>query len=412
MPNAYTPRIPEKSLAQEFWTYQDAVEWLLDYFGRTTASARDMRLAKRAIDNAYAAFGQSHNWRFYRASYAIHTDASYKTGTIAYDHTGGTYERQVTLTGGTWPVNAAYGSIKLNEYGPYEIQERKSDTVITLLQDQNPGVDIAAGASYRWWRMPYPLPLDFAKMAEPLDETTGWGLPGLRYIEPDVMFGLSRWWGLTTVSQPGTYTIYTDRRTGMESIYLGEPPAVVRSYGFQYIRRPRPLRVGEYATGTVTVSSGSTALEGTGTTWTAEHAGCILRVASDNKTKPTSPFGSLDGKDNPAVLTRVIWDRTDADTLVMDVSSDVTKSGVRYTLSDPIDIEWGTAGTYFQRLCEYHFSCLANDTKKIPERKALVDEEYKNATAADQRRIGFNASPWSRQWPYVSGVVSTNMDSL
>lgn len=412
MANAYTARIPEKSLAQEFWTYQDAVEWLLDYFGRTTSSPRDMRLAKRAVENAYTALNQAHNWRYYRASYAIHTDASYKAGTIAYDHTGGTYERQVTLSGGVWPENAAYGTLKLNEYGPYEISERISDTVITLREDQNPGIDLAASTYYRWWRMPYPLPLDFSKMAEPLDETTGWGLPGLRYIEPDVMFGLSRWWGLTTVSQPGTYTIYTSPRNGLQHIFLGEPPAVRRSYGFQYIRRPRPLRVFEYSTGVATVTNASTSLEGTGTTWTDDHIGCVLRVGSDAKTKPTSPFGALEGHDNKAALTRVIWDRTDADTLVMDVASDVTKSGVRYSLSDPIDIEWPTMGTYFQRMCEYQFSVLANDTKHIGERKALVDDEYIKATAADQRRIGFNSSPWSRQWPYVSGVVTTNMGSL
>ena len=138
MPIAYTPRIPEKSLSPEFWTYQDAVEWLLDFYGRTTASARDLRMAKRAVDNAYREIAQAHNWRCYRAGYAIHTDADYDTGTITYDHTGGAYERMLTLASGTWPANAAYGELKLSGYGPYPVAARISDTVITLYEDQNP----------------------------------------------------------------------------------------------------------------------------------------------------------------------------------------------------------------------------------------------------------------------------------
>lgn len=411
MPTAYTPRIPEKSLSPDFWTYQDAVEWLLDFYGRTTASARDMRIAKRAVDNAYREIAQAHNWKFYRAAYTFHTDDDYDTGTVAYDHTGGTYERMLTLTSGEWPANAAYGEVKMTSYGAYPVEARKSSTIITLTQDQNPGVDIAAGATYDWWRTSYPLPLDFMKMADPLDEKDGWGLPGLTYIEPEQFFGLTRWWGTTTVAQPGGYTIYQDRRTGLQSIFLGEPPAEVRSYGFQYIRRPRPLRVAEYATGTATVVTDSTALEGTGVTWTSDHIGCIFRLSTNATQKPTSPFGNLDGIDNPAVLTRVVASRTDADTMVLDVASDVTKSTCRYTLSDPIDIDWPVMGTYFQRLMEYHLSVLVNDIKERTTRRAWAEAEYHRATAADQRLVAPGYAPFGRQWPYVSGTVVTDMDA-
>ena len=272
-------------------------------------------------------------------------------------------------------------------------------------------MDIAAGATYDWWRTTYPLPLDFMKMADPLDEKDGWGLPGLVYMEPEQFFGLTRWWGTTTVSQPGGYTIYQDRRTGLQSIMLGEPPADVRAYGFQYIRRPRPLRVAEYATGTATVVAASTALEGTGVTWTSEHVGCIFRISTNATQKPTSPFGNLDGIDNPAVLTRVVASRTDADTMVLDVASDVSKSTCRYTLSDPIDIDWPVMGTYFQRLMEYHMSVLVNDIKERTTRRAWAEAEYHRATAADQRLIAPGYAPFGRQWPYVSGSVVTDMDA-
>jgi len=412
MPIAYTPRIPEKSLSPDFWTYQDAVEWLLDFYGRTTASARDMRMCKRAVDNAYRELAQAHNWRFYRAAYTLHTDADYDTGTITYDHTGGTYERMLTLASGTWPANAAYGELKLSGYGAYPVEARKSDTVITLSEDQNPGIDIAAGTSYKWWRSAYPLPLDFQKMADPLDETDGWGIPGLRYMEPEQFFGLSRWWGTTTVTNPGCYTMHQDRRTGLQSLWFGEPPADVRSYGFQYIRRPRPLRVTEYATGTATVVSGSTALEGTGTTWTADHVGCVFRLSSTATEKPTSPVGSHDGIDNPAALTRIVASRTDADTMVLDAASDVSKSTCRYTLSDPIDIDWPVMGTYFQRLATYHLGVLTNDVKNRGELKELVVEAFLDATGADQRQVSPGHSPFNRRYPWLSGTVVTNMDAV
>ena len=412
MPTAYTPRIPEKSLSPEFWTYQDAVEWLLDFYGRTTGSPRDLRMAKRAVANAYREIAQAHAWKCYRAAYTFHTSADYDTGTVAYDHTGGTYERMLTLTSGTWPTDAAYGELKLDSYGAYPVEARKSDTVITLTQDQNPGVDIAAGESYDWWRTSYPLPIDFQKMAEPLDETDGWGIPGLRYMEPEAFFGLTRWWATTTVSQPGAYTIYQDRRTGLQSIMLGEPPAEIRSYGFQYIRTPRPLRVSKYATGTATVESGSVTLEGTGTVWTSEHVGCIVRLSSNSTQQPTSVFGSHDGIDNPAALTRVVSSRTDADSMTLDVASDVTLSGKRYTLSDPVDIDWPVMGTYFQRLMEYHYAVLANDIEGRTTRKAWAEAEYHHATGADQRLLSPGFSPLGRSWPYVSGSVVTDMDSL
>lgn len=73
---------------------------------------------------------------------------TYSTGTVAYDHTGGANERQLTLSGGTWPTWAKLpGRVFINDDW-YALNTRVSDTVVTLTSGDNPGSDIAAGASY------------------------------------------------------------------------------------------------------------------------------------------------------------------------------------------------------------------------------------------------------------------------
>jgi hypothetical protein len=71
----------------------------------------------------------------------------YTTGTIVYDHAGGTPDRKVTLTGGTWPLWAASGVITISGVD-YTVDARTSGTVITLESDSNPGEDITDATSY------------------------------------------------------------------------------------------------------------------------------------------------------------------------------------------------------------------------------------------------------------------------
>ena len=51
--------------------------------------------------------GKVHDWSFLYKQDSIVVEEDYSTGTIAYDHTGGTNERQVTLSGGGAPPAGA-----------------------------------------------------------------------------------------------------------------------------------------------------------------------------------------------------------------------------------------------------------------------------------------------------------------
>ena len=84
-------------------TYFDLIDSTLDYCG-ASIDERNLRYARTAIQNAFRELSNSREWTYYQQIGFINTVASYSTGTIEYDHTGGANERQVTLTTGTWPT--------------------------------------------------------------------------------------------------------------------------------------------------------------------------------------------------------------------------------------------------------------------------------------------------------------------
>lgn len=408
----YTPRIPESTQSPRFWTYQDAVEWLLDYYGRSKPSERDLRLARRAVDNAMRRLTQAHPWRWYNTQGTVYTDPSYREGTIAYDHA----TRTVTLTGGTWPASAAWGSVRLG-FVICRVAQRISDTELLLSPSQNPGKDIEAGSAYEYFRDTYPLPPDFNRMADPFDESFEWGIAGLVYIEPSAMHRQTRWEGPLTASNPVTYTIDRDQRTGGMAIVFGQPPSEGRAYAFHYVRRPRPLLVYCYASGSASVTADSVEVAGTDTTWTSQHAGCVLRMSEDGTLPPTSQFGSLDGINNPPALTRFVADVTDTNAMVLDAASDVTLENVRYCLSDPLDIDIEVAGSFFQRAAEYEFALVSADMKDVRARGVRRDDmerERMAAQAADNcRTTDVQPPPWLNSPPgYLIASIKTEFPVL
>ena len=406
MTTAYQPIVPVKSLSAAFWTYQDAVEWLLDFYGRNSRSARDVRLARRAVDNAYRDLVANENWSWYESAFMLLTDASYTTGTVAYTHS----TRTLTLTGGTWPANAAYGMIRVNDT-TCKVRSRTSGTELLLMPDQNPGANIAAGTSYEWYRDTYYLPLDFQKISDPIDEASAWGIPGLLYVDPKELYRYNRWSG-SLQTEPVCYTIMRDQRTSGYAIVMSNPPSTARNYSFQYVRAPRPLRVQEYSAGTIDVTAGSAAVGGNSTTWLDEHVGCVLRVSGNANDLPTSPYGNIEGTYNQAWATRLVASRSSGADLTVDVAFDETKESVRYTLSDPLDIDWQTCGNYFQRLMEYHYAVASNDHLQRGYKLPQMESERRKARAADaMRTMEIQPPPWAGGMPtFLFADVQTRVD--
>ena len=142
---------------QPLFTFQDAVDHVSDVFdiAGLDATSKHFRAAKRAVADAYRDIVRLHEWSYYERHGQITTEAEQSSSTITYDHTGGTYERMVTIAAGTWPTNARYMHIII-ESQRYKVATRESSTVITLTPDTNPGADVAAGTSYNIFRSVYP----------------------------------------------------------------------------------------------------------------------------------------------------------------------------------------------------------------------------------------------------------------
>jgi len=378
---------------QRLITFRDCVEHLLDYTGGGTDEI-NLRRARRAVLNAYREVSNARPWHYYFRLGKINTVASYSTGTVAYDHTGGSNERELTLTSGTWPDWAGLGTVLVDNV-PYDVAARVSATVLTLSVNNNPGADVAAGTSYQIFQDTYQLPGDFKSCGEMVNSTTAGTIP---YIQPDEWPGLHR--SLRAPAMPSHFTITSDPRYhGVLAVRFGPPPSSTWRYDFVYRRKPRDLVTENYSTGTVTVNSASTTVTGTGTAWTTAMEGAVIRFSGDGTNLPTSPAGGPGGE--PAVVERIITDVASATSLTIDAVPGQTLTAVKYLISDPIDIEMESMQNYLLRECERQ---VRIGTKYQPT--AFEEELHKlammQAFEADNRAT---EPRWSgsgrRAWPRV-----------
>ena len=370
-------------------TYRDIYDALLDYVGRSTGSASQRDIV-RAIQNAYQEFVGAHAWDYYTVQGRIITNAHQTSSTITYDHTGGTYEREMTIAAGTWPSWIEFGRIRVGVV-IYHVEERKSDTVITLDPVLNPGADIAAGTSYTAFRSVYPLPADCVDVGEPLSEDNWWYG---RYVQPQDFLALERhgfeagtMYAYTIMGDPNLY--------GQLAFHFYPYQSSAVSLDYVYKRRPRQMKLTGHKTahsvGTVSVTADTATLNGTSTTFDSTMVGAIVRFASDSTTTPTG----LDGLD-PAAEERSIITFTNATTAVLDANSTSGHSGVSYVISDPVDIEQALI-PMFMRCCEKHISILRR-MEDLDTSIALYDMALRKAKSASsrvkQRRYAGDGRPW------------------
>ena len=73
---------------QVVWTFSDVIDHLLDHMGGTS-EGRNVRMAKRSILSAYRNLSTATNWSYYYKRGRVTTVAAYDTGTVTYDHAGG-----------------------------------------------------------------------------------------------------------------------------------------------------------------------------------------------------------------------------------------------------------------------------------------------------------------------------------
>lgn len=357
-----------------FTTFHDLMCHALDYAGSSSASdvARD---ARRSALNGYQTFSNSARWTYYQQRGRLTTAPYYATGTIAYVHTGGaTCERQVTLTGGTWPLWAAFGVLVINNT-PYSITSYKSTTVVQLSATSNPGADVAAGTAYTIYRDTYPLPSDFLAM----DELINVGrVNALRYSKPNVWLSLQRIYHGPAV--PYTYCITSDPHYfGSMALRLFPAPDQAYTLDFMYQRKPRSILIDEYTTGTATVNNGAVAVTGIGTVWSSKHIGSVLRLSADTINLPDGRSGA-----HPFDVERTILDVTGPTALTIDAAVTSAYAAVKYRISDPVDIEEGAMSVGLEREVEKQMR-IARRITAMPEEQEAYRMAMLAAREADSR---------------------------
>lgn len=367
------------------WTFQDAVEYLIDSSRATGSMSDERRNARRAVLDAYREFPLRDDWSYFTRRGQFITESSQSTGTITYDHTGGAYERLVTLSGATWPDNARYGAVIIGSEH-YLIESRISSTAVTLRHDSNPGADVAAGTGYTYYRNVYPVPLDFRAGTNPMEfDQSGRGIP---YVTPSELLTL-----LAVNDSPQSWAnAYTIR--GVTDDYntlafeLTPPPSTAVTFTYLYQADPRPLQTfgasTEYSTGTLSVSG--TTVTGVGTSWAARMEGCVIRFPpSGSSTIPTGIYGAY-GNDNPAHEYRVVMDVATITSLTIDQSLTGTYSGAKYTIGDPLDLDYHVMLDAFLALCDLKLArLLGQDRQVVTSKEAAWQREFAKARGQDAR---------------------------
>lgn len=356
-------------------TYQDLVDHLID-FVEGDVSGTVERDARRSAQEALRDLANRHPWTLYYGTGRVVTVPPYQDGTVTYDHTGGTYERQLTLAGGTWPDWAAFGHVVLTNVR-YEVAERKSATVLTLTSASNPGADVTDATDYSLRRDTYPLPLDFVAADEFINVNQ---VLSMQYSHP-------RWWLarqrlVVSPSYPTIYTFMGDPNYyGNLAAFFYPPPDAVYQLDYLYRRRPRPLEVLAYTDGTVSLAGGTATVSGTGTNWLARHKGCVFRIGGGTSDPPTGRSGKA-----PADYERVVASVDSATQLTLDSTIADTYSGVKASVSDPVDIEDGTMLNALLACCEYWMARCRNmkDRAEIEQRWL---RELERAQEADSRSL-------------------------
>lgn len=386
----------------QVWTFNDAVEHVLDSHGIERTEGANLRDAIRAVLEAYRYLTTTYDWALYRTRYILSTVASQSSSTITYDHTGGTYERMLTLAAGTWPTWAAFGKVIISDVH-YDVEDYKSTTEITLTAQSNPGADVAAGTTYTIYRESYPLPVNFRRVSKIIDTANQRELS----LVSDEQQQFSTQSFYQTPSTPWIGTIRGDNEYfGSMALLFAPAPSAIGYYDVLYHRSPRDLNIEKYATGTVSTSS--TTVTGSGTTFPEDCVGSIIRLSS-TATLPTSVVGFAGGTtpvNNRYYAQRTITARASATSLTIDSGLTTNVSGGGFIISDPLDIEYHAMFGAFKARAEAEFHRFKNKPG-WQDRMAYADKLLRIAVETDDRTPYANST--TTYDPYSRATLQTDV---
>jgi hypothetical protein len=246
-----------------------------------------------------------------------------------------------------------------------------NSTVLTLDPVLNPGPNgdalIPAGTPFQLYCDTYDLPEDFIATDQEFADIS-WG--GMEYVHPNKWLQVTRYYASYS-NTPRYYTIRGNPKIPNRlSVSIFPFPDSDRTIDFVYHRGARKVTIDRYQTGSASVNASGGATQtvtGTGTNWTASMAGSVIRLSGDSLNFPTDFAG-----DNPAAIERNIVSVQSATQLTVDDAISQSFSGVKYRISDPIDVESGAMYEAFVRCAEMHASIQRNSKDRELARKEYM----------------------------------------
>lgn len=348
-------------------TAQDLQNALVRMLGGSS-SPEEVEDVRAAIRDALRTVSAAHLWPYYHSFYTLTTNEPYATGTVTY--TAAT--RALTLSGGTWPDWAAAGVVILPSTATpafhCRVETRDSATQLTLRADDAP-VDDQSGVSYTLYRYQFELDgeLNIYKFGKPQVDH----VRVLEYMPPELFETDVRRPYLISGTKPRWFTISRGQTAGRTCLSLWPYPLEELRLRFGYLRHPRTIKTWLEDTGTVSTTSGSTAVTGSGTSFTSDHAHCLLRTASSRNDLPTH----RDGR-HPPVDEALVASRTSATAIVAAATLSATATDVAYTLSDVLDYDVHTMHEVVKYAARRQLARLRNEDAKV---QALHDRNYQEA---------------------------------
>lgn len=344
---------------EAIYAFQDAIDLLVDFTGSNQGAntARDMR---KAVLEAYDELASKKDWRHFVQPRRIATVAP-ETGTLSYSLSGNLF----TIDSGTFPSWAAGASLVVGDVR-YRIQTRNSSTTLTPTSDGAPVADIATGTSFTIMQDVVTLPANWKAMQAPRGE--GGSAFWTSYVSPDRWFQISR--STTTTGQMVAWTIMADPiNYGRQAIHFWPAPDDAKTIDYVGLFYPRSLRYSGYRSsersGTISISGNT--VTGTGTAFTADMVGSLLRVSEDGTNYPEGVGGTY-----PYQYQRIITAYSSATSATISGSS-LSVSSRKYVVTDPLDIgRWMVNALW--RGCERKIAY-----KKGSSAQAMAEQAYATA---------------------------------
>lgn len=334
-------------------TYEDVLANLAAFAKARDISAPQDTL-RYAVESALRDIISARDWKCLRKTWRVPLQVPQTTGTATYSASGGAYPYLVTLSGATVPSWAADAQFRIGTYSTVcDVDQVISSTQFTLRSPRIPLEDVTTASTYSLGRSWYELPQEFVTSWSPIERNV-WFVG--KYVPFEEWHLLEQYDYYTGVGIRWTIGP-APNRYGTMALYVHPWPSSVSDLNFVMKCRPRPLAISGqeswcYA-GTATVAANGTTVTGSSTIFKSIMAGAIIRF-SDGSTKPTGTNGV-----NPYVFQQSITSvDTATQTLTLGAGAPVGLTGVKYTVSDPLDLDIGLYNA-FVRNCEMQLTHAA-----------------------------------------------------